>query len=220
MHNAGLAVKTLLVVPVGRTAMSVAQAHPAEPRAGEVVQAYTVFSLSEVPENLNRSRQLILALPIESNRTMLCVRDSVGIGAAVTTTFAEALSEVLESLDTISAKVRGTVDAARIPLVIVIVGADSKARTLLSRAEVHGDENVPADTIEHVQVYVRPWSMVAATSGSREPDPSITRSFDDLTSCELPPEIKAEMGDERTLISKIMKDDACVASMVIVSLTV
>jgi len=34
---------------------------------------------------------------------------------------------------------------------------------------------------------------------------------EDLVSCELPPEIKAEIGKERTLMLKAMKDDAFVA---------
>ena len=166
--------------------------------------------MSEAPENLKRSRQLILALPIELYSVMSCVTESVGMGTAVTTTFMQALSEVLESLETNKQIVRGTVEAARAPLSIVIVGVEVKGRKVLSTAEVQGDA-YPPDTIEKVAAYVKPWFAVVATSGSRESEPSMTRSVEDLVSCELPPEIKAEIGKERTLMLKAMKDDAFVA---------
>ena len=201
--------RTSFVVPRGRTVTSLAHGHPAEPSAGDVVHRYTVFCMSEAPENLKRSRHLILALPIDSYSIMSCVTESAGIGAAVTTTYMEALPEVLESLETTRENVRGTVDAARTPLLIVIVGVEVKGRTVLSTAEVQGD-TYPPDTLEQVQAYVKPWFAVA-TSGSRESEPSMTRSLEDLTSCELPPEIKAEIGEERTLMWKVMKDDAFVA---------
>jgi hypothetical protein len=65
----------------------------------------------------------------------------------------------------------------------------------------------------HVHTYVKPWSSLSPTSGSREPDASRTMGELYATSFEVPPAIIAVSGVEITLMSKVL-DVVCAALVV------